>query len=1309
VEGYPTVDDLLGRWQSVKDQDPSITIEKLCGCDPTEAAEMTERLQAVASMMAFLGVDAEPGSIGTRPTDGDGSDGSSSTGIMDALVADECQHGLQSRKRIPGYEILGELGRGGMGVVYKARQQSLDRIVALKMILAASHASPTAITRFLHEAKTIALLTHPHIVQVFDYGSHEGKPYFSMEYLERGSLADELRGEPQPPTRAAQMVEALARAAQVAHDRGIVHRDLKPANVLLAGDGTPKITDFGVAKRGDSVMTATGDVLGTPSYMAPEQAGGKIDQVGPASDIYALGAILYELLTGRPPFRGETVLDTLQQVKTAEPIPPSRLLPGLPRDIETIALKCLHKDPLRRYASATELAEDLARFQAGKPIQARPVGWAERTWRWCRRNPAQAGAAAAGAAALLLGTAVSTGFAVVAQTEAGRARASEHRAETARREAQAQLADLAADAGVTAARREDHARALLWFSHAVRLAASDPERERLNRIRVRNWERRVLQPEFPLTLPGFRSKQDRFLTFEFHASGRYLLALSTTGTTPLWDVIRRVEVPLPGGPPKLSAAAFSPDGDLLAVATPEGKVEVRTFPALEPLAGWDTEADRVNVLAFGPDGLRLAVGDQRGARVWDVKHRQFATPLLPHPAPVVALTFDRRGTRLVTVATDRLARTFDLAAQALKPLHAPVEHSLGGFGISHGGPDVVAPRFVLDDRILLTSSGRSDLVCRDAATGAVLTTVKPPPGNGNLTSFAVSPDGTTVAVLWENAVRVFTINPAAADHPGAAIDEDTSNSGGLGNGRIRLVVSAPHTDTWNEHVAFSPGGDVLAVGGHDTDVRFWSPEETDDLAARPLHNPLRHPTYVVRVGFSPDRSRLAVAQWDGAVWIWRLPTAPKEDFRISKPGPTRVALSPEGRQFLLSGVSFRNCTLVETRVFDAATGKPAGPPLKPGGVIVDAAFSPDGHRVATISSAANTPSGRDRIIFEPDGRAGNLQLWDWAAGAHITAPVGLPSEPRGLDYSPDGRTVAVTCADGWVVLVDSSNGAIRHKLDVGIRTRPQNANLWWSNGQARFSPDGTRLMTWEMNPVVHVWDPATGRRIADLRHDDRIETVAFGRDSDLMITCARDLKVRVWDIRLGRLAAPPMQHPRPAMVARFTPDGERVESVGDDGIFCVWDWRRNQLLLARNLGNGSLLDFALTLDRRWLTATGPHGSVLVDSSTGAPVAPHLFGDQAINLRVTIPPDGRRAIVSGFGEEVIGYDLASLLTPAAGSVDELIARAELLSGERILENLELVQLTPYEWAERWARRLQDPGSSPPGTAAPDSDQLPNLIR
>jgi serine/threonine protein kinase len=249
---------------------------------------------------------------------------------------------------VPGYDILGELGRGGMGVVYKARQISLHRVVALKMILAGSHASAGAAARFLHEAEIIARLKHPNIVQVYDYGNHEGKPYFSLEHLEGGSLADRLQRKPLPVPQAAHLVQTLAQAVRAAHAQGIIHRDLKPANVLLTADGTPKITDFGLAKLlvGDSaVRTQTGDIIGTPSYMAPEQAGGKAKRIGPAADIYGLGAILYELLTGRPPFRAETPLQTLLQVQAQDPILPSRLRPKLPRDLQTICLKAIAKAP----------------------------------------------------------------------------------------------------------------------------------------------------------------------------------------------------------------------------------------------------------------------------------------------------------------------------------------------------------------------------------------------------------------------------------------------------------------------------------------------------------------------------------------------------------------------------------------------------------------------------------------------------------------------------------------------------------------------------------------------------------------------------------------------------------------------------------------------------------------------------------------------------------------------------------------------------------------------------------------------------
>jgi eukaryotic-like serine/threonine-protein kinase len=297
------------------------------------------------------------------------------------------------------YEILGELGRGGMGVVYKARQANLNRVVALKVILAGEHASAETLDRFREEARAVARLQHPNIVQVYEVGEHGNLPFFSLEYCSGGSLDRKLKATPLTPEESAVLVQTLARAVQAAHANGIVHRDLKPANVLLDAAGTPKVTDFGLAKRlGELGKTASGALLGTPSYMSPEQAEGKGKQVGPAADIYALGAILYECLTGRPPFTADQPLDIILQVVADEPVPPRRLNPKIRRDLQTICLKCLEKDPRHRYSTAESLSDDLGAFLHGEMISARPPGLVGRLDRWARSRPALAATLAALAA-----------------------------------------------------------------------------------------------------------------------------------------------------------------------------------------------------------------------------------------------------------------------------------------------------------------------------------------------------------------------------------------------------------------------------------------------------------------------------------------------------------------------------------------------------------------------------------------------------------------------------------------------------------------------------------------------------------------------------------------------------------------------------------------------------------------------------------------------------------------------------------------------------------------------------------------------
>jgi hypothetical protein len=426
----PGLSSYLSRWEHARSRGQEPSPEELCPDRP----ELAEPLrQAIEALRVLKALTAPAGATVSPAGEGDAA---ATPGPPPGPA------GWPAGISPPGYELLHELGRGSMGVVYQARQVALGRVVALKVILAGGHAGEEERRRFLAEAEAIARVRHPGIVQVYDYGTHDGLPFFSLECCDGGSLADRLDGTPLPPREAARLVEQIARAVEAAHAVGVVHRDLKPANVLLQGptvregagggptvregatpgvapralpdgralDVAPKITDFGLAKRTEGGgATQSGAVLGTPSYMAPEQAEGK-KGVGPPADVYALGAILYECLTGRPPFKAATTFDTILQVISDEPVPPGRLNPGVPRDLETACLKCLAKEPSRRYASAEALADDLGRWQRGEPIMARPVGARERAAKWVRRNPAVSALAAAVAAVTLAGLGVTTGL-----------------------------------------------------------------------------------------------------------------------------------------------------------------------------------------------------------------------------------------------------------------------------------------------------------------------------------------------------------------------------------------------------------------------------------------------------------------------------------------------------------------------------------------------------------------------------------------------------------------------------------------------------------------------------------------------------------------------------------------------------------------------------------------------------------------------------------------------------------------------------------------------------------------------------------
>jgi hypothetical protein len=388
--------ELVVRFEEMREAGQTVDIAELCRECPELESALRDRLQALGELNAALV--------------------SESTLISERSVADDRSARHEALPTLPGYEIFRELGRGGMGVVYQARQIGLDRLVALKVLLGGRYASASSRARFKAEVESIARLQHPNLIQVFEVGEHEGHTYFSMEFVGGGNLEERFGSGPQRAHEAAELVAILGGAMQAAHERGVIHRDLKPANVLLSasstraeewgmpGFGIPKITDFGLAKRMDvpSSQTRTEHVMGTPSYMAPEQAKGQSKQVGPATDIYALGAILYRLLTGRPPFLADGVIETVRQVAEEEPVAPRQVQPTVPVDLETICLKCLHKQPEHRYSSAAELEDDLRRFLAREPILAKPTGWWGRLVKWARRRPAAAGLIAVSGLAVIL-------------------------------------------------------------------------------------------------------------------------------------------------------------------------------------------------------------------------------------------------------------------------------------------------------------------------------------------------------------------------------------------------------------------------------------------------------------------------------------------------------------------------------------------------------------------------------------------------------------------------------------------------------------------------------------------------------------------------------------------------------------------------------------------------------------------------------------------------------------------------------------------------------------------------------------------
>jgi WD40 repeat protein len=893
----------------------------------------------------------------------------------------------------PGYEILSVLGRGGMGVVYRARQVALHREVALKMILAGAHASSDEMTRFKTEAEAIARLHHPGIVQIHEIGEHRGNPFFSLEFCPGGSLEKKLAGTPLRSREAAALVQKLAEAMQAAHEAKVIHRDLKPANVLLAADGTPKVTDFGLAKKLDEAgQTRTGAVMGTPSHMAPEQARGDKD-VGPAADVYALGAILYECLTGRPPFRGETPMDTVLQVITNEPVPPRRLNPRVPADLDTITLKCLQKAPAKRYDTAAALGDDLRRYLDGLPVLARPAGVVERASKWARRHPAAAAVAgvsvAAGVALLVLGLIYDARLAIRSREVEGlRGEVVEER-ETAREAT-------AAAKRSRAATEEALYRARFSAGWQAYQAANIPRaREHLDLAPVaeRRWEWDLLR-HLCLADAGALAAHDESVNAVAWAPDGKMLASGAGGRgrndspaeLQLRDFTNGARLyRLVGHKGAVTGVAFSPDGLTLASAslrTPlraliggaplavmnrlDGEVilwDVKTRKKREQLEGYGT-------VAFSKDGKLLAwAGLDNAVRIRPASGGSIRK-LQAQEGPVGHLAFAPNGQ--IVSANERMwregttlrfrsyIRSFDVAA----------DRQL--WEVQLDGEEVNALAFdPTGKRLALTGlAGRIRIL--DAGTGRERSAL---PGHQEAAlTLAGNPDGSLLASgSKDRTIRLWD---------GESGREQAVLRGHAGSVRSLAFKAGESAGDWR-----------LASGDHTGTIKFWG-------ASGPGYQALRgHPALVRHCAFSPDGTTLATAGADGTVRLWDRHAGKAR--RVLDCHAEKVAFSPDSRTLATAEANALQPNKPgRVRLWPVAGGEPRLLYADPKHPVLGVAFSPDGAHLAVVSGAlqSNPPvAGKALVLAVADGRI------DGECQGDLGVAVGVA-------YRPDGQELAVA---GW--------------------------------------------------------------------------------------------------------------------------------------------------------------------------------------------------------------------------------------------------------------------------------------------------------
>lgn len=1011
--------------------------------------------------------------------------------------------------RFADYELLVEIARGGMGIVYRARQVSLNRIVAVKMILTGQFASKQIAQRFKSEAIAAAVLHHPNIVAVHEVGVHEGQHFFSMDYVEGQNLAQLVGNRPLSPLQAARYVKLIAEAIHYAHQQGILHRDLKPSNVLIASaTDQPRVTDFGLAKRlvvppsggtgpaeaetPSDFLTLTGEVLGSPNFMPPEQASGCRGKVGRPSDVYGLGGILYHLLTARAPFQAESLETIVTQVINTEPVSPRLLNPSVPRDLETICLKCLEKESVRRYATAKDLAEELTRFLSHEPIHARPATRVERVWRWCRRKPALAATLAVLQVVLIAGLS-----GIVWQWR--RAEQGESKARQNLYAADMLLAQQAFEQSDLRRLTE------LLQKHVPQGRDQD----------LRGWEwrylRQFLRPDDLGTL-GRHAGSVRSVAF---APDGMRLASGGSDGLRLWDLRSHRELSLqrPAISSWVDSVAFSPDGSWLASAEAGGAVSIWPVKTIHQAAPTVLQLRGGGRLAWSPDSRLLANvvwGDraEHGSsrfRVWDVNTRQeFARADLEHEfgmAPSPNYEFRRAsgtgGPQVVgysPTGTAIAVGTQDGKIVLWDPSNRATIRSFPADPFC-----LWAVTFSPDGR-LLASAGDSSVRIWNPSTGVAITNLV---GHlGDVTSLAFSPDGQRIA-------------SASNDQTVKLWNTITWQLEATLRGHVRAVAS----------VAFSPDGQTLATGSDDRTIKLWSvgiPEESNPVehpspkATNPVNHPLPGILYYCLAG---DGFTVLTINEDSSCSIRECITG-KETSRFAVPSRqvTHGAVSNDGRQVALGSQE----GLVT--VWDSATGQPLRSFQAHAGAIQGIAYSTDGQMLASAGSEGPWLTG--------------IKAWRPSTGELVATLGQTNALVLRLSFAPDHSNLAIALDDGTALVWDplasktisfanAHSGAI---CGVALRRRI--------------------LATAGKDAMAKTWEISNGRPITSLSSPAVwFLACAISPDLERVAAVGGDGTVRLWDLRSQQEIA--TLRGVVGYDLAFTPDGNALVSVCGSSIV-VW-------------------------------------------------------------------------------------------------------------------------------------------------------------